>query len=74
MLLPNKFASLKESALAEAAFLLERLKEPVPLTVLYSSTRSRFAGIADFVYTIDLLHILNKVAIDTTSGVIHRVG
>ncbi|CNJ23635.1 TPA: hypothetical protein SK286_001299 [Yersinia enterocolitica] len=68
MLIPNKTISLDESTLYKAAQLLHLLKNNIDLIVLYSLVNKEFTEVTEFIDTLDLLFVLDKIKLNHNSG------
>lgn len=66
MIFPNKFIKYEESVLYKMLSVLEicQKKEVVGISELYSLSEKKFDGIDEFLYSIDVLHILDTIEVD----------
>lgn len=61
MIVPNKAIPLKESILFKMLAILEEDFEIIGLLELYDETSHLFEGIDEFVFSLDVLFILEKI-------------
>lgn len=75
MIFPNKFIKYEESILFKMLSVLEicQQKEVLGISELYSLTEKKFDGIDEFLYSIDVLHILDTIEVDFNSEEISYV-
>ncbi len=64
MITPNKVLSLDESILSRLAAILRKRETPTDLVSLYRSVSDEFESIDDFIVTLDVLFILDKIDIN----------
>ncbi|MFV5590970.1 ABC-three component system middle component 7 [Acinetobacter variabilis] len=72
MITPNKSIPLKDSILYKYIYILEKDFESIYLVDLYKAIISKFDGIDEFLYSIDVLFLLNLVDVDFELGKISR--
>lgn len=72
MITPNKTIPLKNSIIYKCIYILEVNFESIYLVDLYRDVVSRFDGIDEFLYSIDVLYLLNLVDVDFELGKISR--
>lgn len=72
MITPNKTTPLKNSILYKCIFILEENFETVYLTDLYKNVASKFEGIDEFLYSVDVLFLLDLVSVDFELGKISK--
>lgn len=72
MITPGKTITLRESILFKSVTILEQDFDEISLTELYSKTKRKFDGIDEFIYSLDVLFILNKVTVDLTTGQVRK--
>lgn len=72
MIKPNKSIPLKDSILYKCIYILEKDFESIYLVDLYKAIISKFDGIDEFLYSIDVLFLLNLVDVDFELGKISR--
>lgn len=72
MITPNKTIPLKNSIIYKCIYILEVNFESIYLVDLYRDVVGRFDGIDDFLYSIDVLYLLNLVDVDFELGKISR--
>lgn len=70
MITPSKFVPIEESILFKSTYLLEELMGDIEITELYELTKDKFDSIEDFILSIDLLYIMNKVQVNLETGII----
>lgn len=73
MIVPNKFITYEQSAIAKAPRLLEKLTKPCNITEFYKSNKRSFQSVRDFIYVLDTLYVLNQIKLDESNGEISRV-
>jgi hypothetical protein len=73
MILPNKIVSLEESALSLMPVVLERGPSSTPLADLYEEVADSFESVDQFLLTLDLLFILERIDVDLITGVVSYV-
>lgn len=75
MLVPDKFTSIAESILGKAKILYDQINDGVSLRALYrelsESAGSRFS-IEEFIYAVEMLHVLGVIDVDLATGVAVR--
>lgn len=64
MIVPNKFISFDSSILRKIEVILGASSQEVALTELYKKTERHFDGIDQFLFTMDVLHVLGRIDID----------
>ncbi len=72
MITPNKFVSLKESVIGRIDVILEELDDRSTVNDLYSATSKTFKNVDEFIYALDVLHILGKIKVNLDSGEISK--
>lgn len=72
MITPNKTIPLKNSIIYKCIYILEVNFESIYLVDLYRDVVGRFDGIDEFLYSIDVLYLLNLVDVDFELGKISR--
>lgn len=75
MIFPNKFIKFEESILFKMLSILKicKGKEVVSISELYSLSENKFDCIDEFLYSIDILYILDTIQIDFNSNQISYV-
>jgi len=68
MIAPNKAISLSESAIGLAPFILMHGPDSQDLLDLYSKVYKKFESIDQFVFTLDVLFVLNRISLDVNTG------
>lgn len=66
MIFPNKFIKFEESTLFKMLSVLNvcRSKKNIEISELYSLTEHKFNCIDEFLYSIEVLHILDAIEVD----------
>lgn len=66
MILPNKFTKYEESTIFKMLKVLEMCKayKEISLHELYKNSESYFDGVDEFLYSIDILNILDTIEVD----------
>ncbi|PGV52479.1 ABC-three component system middle component 7 [Bacillus sp. AFS037270] len=74
MLVPNKVISFSESIIGKMTIILDYIiKEEMPLKELYFSTQDHFGEIDEFIYSLDVLFLLDTIKVDFDKGVVTYV-
>ena len=73
MITPNKVVALDNSALGLSWLVLEALQEHDSVSEVQRRTARDFESIDQFLLTIDLLFVLEKIDVDFETGRIFRV-
>ncbi|KAA6474135.1 MULTISPECIES: ABC-three component system middle component 7 [Bacillus] len=70
MIVPNKIISFNESIIGKMIFILEQITEQKNLTIeeLFIKTRDHFEEIDEFVFSLDVLYLLDAIEVDFTKG------
>lgn len=68
MITPNKFISLDRSILSRLPIILSALDGCKDLPALYKNTETHFESIVDFLLAVDVLHLLNRLNVNPTTG------
>lgn len=69
MITPSKFIPLKDSAIGKLSYLRIGVKQ-IGVHDLYISVADKFDGVDQFMYTLDVLYVLNKINIDFQKGIV----
>ena len=72
MITPNKTIPLKSSVIYKSTYILEKDFESIYLTDLYSEVIGKFEDVDEFLYSIDVLFLLNLVDVDFELGKISK--
>ncbi|MFN0298182.1 ABC-three component system middle component 7 [Acinetobacter albensis] len=72
MITPNKTIPLKSSIIYKCIYILEKDFESIYLVDLYSDIINKFDSIDEFLYSIDVLFLLNLVDVNFEVGKISR--
>jgi hypothetical protein len=75
MIFPNKFIKYEESVIFKMISVLSVCEKEKELTIqeLYKITEMKFSGIDEFLYSIDILHILDSIKLDFTTNKVSYV-
>ncbi|WP_368311373.1 ABC-three component system middle component 7 [Luteibacter sp. CQ10] len=74
MIVPNKVVSLNESALGLAPIILAQGPDPISPQALFERVEQKFESIDQFLLTLDLLYVLNRIDLSDASDRISYVG
>lgn len=72
MITPGKAVPLKDSVIFKMLSIVEMDFIEADLVDIYNATKSKFDCIDEFLYSIDVLYILNKLDVDFKSGVVKK--
>ncbi|MEP4888482.1 MAG: ABC-three component system middle component 7 [Aliiglaciecola sp.] len=70
MFVPNKTISLSESFLSIAAKLLPKLRADEDIFILYQENKRLFDDLSQYMDTLVLLFVLEKIEVDFEKGVL----
>jgi len=74
MIFPNKFINFDSSILSKMLCILDYKKnKEINISTLYNETKEEFKTIDEFMYSLDVLYILNYIDIDFNNGVLSYV-
>ncbi|CAM3061226.1 ABC-three component system middle component 7 [Paenibacillus sediminis] len=74
MLTPNKIIRFNESIIGKIVFILKELNsEGISIQSLFHQTDNYFDEIEDFLYSLDVLYLLDSIEVDFEKGVIKYV-
>lgn len=74
MLVPNKVISLSESIIGKMTIILEYIiKNEMTIQELYFATQEHFGEIDEFIYSLDVLFLLDAIKVDFNKGVVTYV-
>ena len=74
MIVPNKVISYSESIIGKMLYVLERISEKeVTIEHLYLSTQDYFEEVDEFIYSLDVLYLLDAIQVDFNKGVVKYV-
>lgn len=73
MILPNKFITLNESIISKMLVILEYHDNDIEVHSLYEKLENKYDNIDEFLYSIDLLYVLDLIEIDFIKGVMTYV-
>lgn len=72
MITPSKTISFKNSITFKMLCILDEQFDEISLAELYQKTKRKFVGLDEFVYAVDVLHILGKIDVDVELGKIRK--
>ncbi|RQW23324.1 hypothetical protein EH196_00470 [Bacillus sp. C1-1] len=74
MLVPNKIIRYNDSVIGKMTVILNHLhSKDMHIRELYFITQKNFKEIDEFIYSIDVLYLLDAIDIDFTEGIISYV-
>lgn len=73
MITPNKFVPFDNSIISKIHILLTLNISEIEISELYKKVSHNFNGIDEFIYTLDVLYILNRIEIDFHNRIIFYV-
>jgi hypothetical protein len=74
MLVPSKVISFKESIIGKMTVILDCLTEDeINIKDLFYITQDKFEEIDEFIYSLDVLHLLDAIKVDLNKGVVSNV-
>jgi hypothetical protein len=74
MIYPNKHIKIEESIIYKMTTLLEdKTINVISITELYNKTKSKFSNIDEFIYSLDVLFLLDIIEINFESELITYV-
>lgn len=74
MIYPNKHIQFEESIIYKMIFLLEAQEySEISITELFTNTISKFQNADEFIYSLDVLYILDEIDIDFENEIIKYV-
>lgn len=74
MIVPNKVISFSESVIGKMPIILEYLsKQDMTVKELFFTTQDYFEEIDEFIYSLDVLFLLNAIKVDFDKGVVTYV-
>lgn len=73
MVLPNKFLSYEESTLSKLPLIIKAIGDGIEISQLYIELSKKFAGIDEFILTLDLLYALNNIAVNFDTRIVKNV-
>ncbi|WP_411177395.1 ABC-three component system middle component 7 [Pseudomonas sp.] len=72
MITPNKFIPLKESALGKVELTYSLIDDNKSVGELYEANRSRYDSVEQFIYSIEILYLTEKVVFNELNGIISK--
>lgn len=72
MITPNKIISLKESALGKVEVTYELIDGKRSVGELYEANRTRYDSIDQFIYSIEILYLTEKIEFNELNGIISK--
>nr|WP_278430424.1 ABC-three component system middle component 7 [Brevibacillus laterosporus] len=74
MIVPNKVISFKESVVGKMLVILQVLsEEELSIEQLYTRTHQHFEEIDEYIYSLDVLYLLDAIQVDFNKGVVKYV-
>ena len=74
MIVPNKVVSFNESIIGKMPIILEcLLKKDMTIKELFFTTQDSFEEIDEFIYSLDVLFLLDAIKVDFDKGVVTYV-
>lgn len=74
MIVPNKVVSFSESIIGKMLCILQQLsKKEMTIHQLYLKTQDQFEEIDEFIYSLDVLFLLDAIQVDLNEGVVKYV-
>ncbi|MEC1680331.1 hypothetical protein P9E06_12980 [Bacillus mojavensis] len=74
MLVPNKVISFSDSIIGKMTVILDDLSEnEVSIQELFNNTKEQFDEIDEFIYSLDVLYLLDAIKVDLNKGVVSYV-
>ncbi|MGE7185586.1 ABC-three component system middle component 7 [Peribacillus sp. NPDC006672] len=74
MIVPNKVIRFSESIIGKMTFILNELNGgELSVGQLYTSTQEYFEEIDEFIFSLDVLYILDSIQVDFEKGVVKYV-
>ncbi|MGG3671329.1 ABC-three component system middle component 7 [Bacillus nitratireducens] len=74
MIVPNKVIRFNESIIGKVIYILEELSNgDSSIENLYTNTQEYFEGIDEFIFSLDVLYILDSIQVDFEEGVVKYV-
>lgn len=72
MITPNKFVPLKESALGKVELTYSLIDEGKSVGELYEANRSKYDSVDQFIYSIEILYLTDKIKFNELNGIISK--
>lgn len=74
MLVPNKVINFKDSIIGKMTVILDNLSnDEVTIQELFNTTKDQFDEIDEFIYSLDVLYLLDAIKVDLNKGVVSYV-
>jgi hypothetical protein len=74
MIVPNKVINFSNSVIGKMIFILEQVSlRDMTIEELYLNTYERFEEIDEFIYSLDVLYVLDAIVVDLKKGVVSYV-
>lgn len=73
MIYPNKHIKIEESIIYKMIFVLEAIVKDITIQELYSKTRKKLSNADEFIYSLDVLYILDMIDVDFTNETVNHV-
>lgn len=72
MITPSKAISFKDSITFKMLRILDMQFEEISIGELYKSTKGKFLGLDEFIFSLDVLYILGEIDVDLELGKIKK--
>lgn len=72
MITPSKVTPLRRSILHKLPILIELIDGSIDLIELHEKSKKEFSDVGEFITTLNVLYILDKVSWDEKSGIITK--
>lgn len=72
MITPNKFIPLKESALGKVQLTYSLIDGEKSVGDLYEANRSKYDSVEQYIYSIEILYLTNKIDFNELNGIISK--
>lgn len=74
MIVPNKVIRYSESIIGKMTIILEYIsKQEMTIKELFFTTQNHFDEIDEFIYSLDVLYLLDAITVDFNKGVVSYV-
>ena len=72
MITPSKSTPLEKSIIYKMTYIISQDFDVISLSELYKKTKKHFSDIDEFIYSIDVLYIIDAINFDTEKGTITK--
>lgn len=72
MIIPNKFISFEESALAKVSTTYNLIDGKATASEIYEKNKSKYDSIDQYIYSIEILYITEKVTLNEINGTLYK--